>query len=657
LETWLALDADGSVCSQKIKIYLVCLFFMSESQKSFLPKWIEVALIFILGVVVFIFVLVNRYPFPLRQMAIQARYGLTIFAPIAIIVFFLVFRLKGIWGNLLCFILILSLFALGLSGLWASGMTEPQVISGLLPTVDAGEYYYNGLRFLNGSLFSDFSTRRPIFSAFLSSLLWITNKNLQISIALMVFFAGLCSYLATMSIRDRFGPFVSALFLILLFLFYRRFSGLVMSENIGFSLGLLSFSLLIQGIFDKKSLYLYVSLFLLSYALNARAGPFFILPFLIFGISFYLRGNKNIWRFIIPSSIAVLFGFCFNLILFEILGSPTGTLFSNFSYTLYGLSQGGAGWTRIMVDHPEILALNETELSKRIIEFTFIAIKANPWNFIVGCSKQYIYFLNFIKSNVSVFSFASGDNSFIYNLTQISLYLLSIIGLCHAYINRKRPFFMILLMALLGIFLSVPFLISDTSNMRAFAATIPIIIFFPALGIVEIINRIPVFSKFKPTTSNFPFSQITISITMVLLTILPIFLFLFLKPSVIPQINCPTGQTQITADLINGTYVKIFPESEFFLDWMPNFHESRFKTTYLSYTMDALRNEIKLLPSRAEIMSTINLLDNKELFLVIVDQAMFDQFGRYSICGNWSTFATQVHISQYFYADSFFKVK
>jgi hypothetical protein len=132
--------------------------FMPDAQKPILPKWIETPLIFILGITVFVFILVNRYPFPLRPIAIQVRYGFTLFAPIALIIFFLVFRLKGFWGNLLSFILILSLFALGLSGLWASGMTEPHVISGLLPTVDAGEYYHDALRLLNGSLFSDFSS-------------------------------------------------------------------------------------------------------------------------------------------------------------------------------------------------------------------------------------------------------------------------------------------------------------------------------------------------------------------------------------------------------------------------------------------------------------------------------------------------------------------
>jgi len=633
---------------------------MPEAQKPFLPKRIEVPLIFILGITFFIFILVNRYPFPLRPMAIQARYGLTLFAPIAFIVFFLVFRLKGFWGNLLSFMLILSLFALGLSGLWASGKTEPQVISGLLPTVDAGEYYYNALRLLNGSPFSDFSSRRPLFSAFLSSLLWITNKNLQISIALMVLFSGLCSYLATMNIRDRFGPIVAALFLLMLFLFYRRFGGQVMSENLGFLLGILSFSLLLLGIANKRTLIIYLSLFLLSYALNARAGPFFILPFFIFGIAFYVIGNKNVWRAICLSFVAILTGFFLNLILFKIVGSPTGAPFANFSYTLYGLSQGGTGWPSIMTDHPEILSLNESELSKRIYEFAFLAIKANPWNFIIGCLRQYVYFFNFIKSNVSVFSYAVGENVFVYNLTQISLYLFSVIGLYFTYMNRKQPFFLILLLALLGILLSVPFLISDTTNMRAFAATIPFLIFFPAIGMYELIQKIPVVSnliKFKPVINNNAFSTISVSITMVMLTFLPVFLFPFFKPLVIPKINCPTGQTEIAVDLKSGTYVKVFPNSDFFLDWMPNFHETRFKSDYVSSSIDYMRDEIRQLPSKFEIVSTINLIDNKDMFLIITDQTMFDKFGQYSICGYWSTSPIVSHLSQFFYSNSFYEIK
>ena len=118
-----------------------------------------------------------------------------------------------------------NLFALGLSGLWASGQTEPQVIGGLLPTTDAGEYYFNALRFLNGSLFSDYASRRPLFSAFLSTVLFITEKNLQAALALMVALTAICSFFATMTIKNNYGTGSASLFLLLVFLFYRRFSG------------------------------------------------------------------------------------------------------------------------------------------------------------------------------------------------------------------------------------------------------------------------------------------------------------------------------------------------------------------------------------------------------------------------------------------------
>jgi len=126
---------------------------MGRIRKINLPGWAQSLLIFLMGIACFIFILVNRQPIPLRPMALQVRYGFTLFAPIALLLFYLVFSIKGFAGRLLSFIAILSLFALGLSGLWASGQTEPQVIGGLLPNVDAAEYYYDALRLLNGSNF------------------------------------------------------------------------------------------------------------------------------------------------------------------------------------------------------------------------------------------------------------------------------------------------------------------------------------------------------------------------------------------------------------------------------------------------------------------------------------------------------------------------
>jgi hypothetical protein len=622
-----------------------------------IPDWVKDVLIFILGLGAFIFILVNRVPFPLRPLAVQVRYGLTLLVPIAFMIFLLIFSIKGSWGKLACFVSILSLFALGLSGLWASGSTEPQVIGGLLPVTDSGENYYNALRFLNGSLFSDFASRRPLFSAFVTSLLWVAGKNLQILLALLVLLTACCAYFAVRTMGNKFGPIAATLFLLLLFLFYRRFSGLVMSENLGLPLGLLSFSLLVKGTIEKKPVLAYFSLFLLSFALNVRAGPFFVLPCLVLAVGLYFKADGGVWRNLLLSSAAVVAGFLLNWLVFKTLGSPTGALFSNFSYTLYGLAQGGTGWSKVVFDHPEILSLNETEIAQRILGFTFQAVRANPGNFVLGCLRQYLGFINFIKSNVSVFSFAAGENITVYYLTQVLLYLLSLIGLWELIRKRKQSFYFITLFALLGLLLSIPFITTDASNMRAYAAAIPFVLIIPTLGLKVVLERIPKLASLNPFPVPAESGPIGFSFFFILLSLLPIGMHGFLKPVVpvaLEQNACPSDQTRVLVDIRPGTYIKIFPESDIFLDWVPNLHESRFKTEYVSYSLDAMRAEIKKLPSRSEIISTINLLDGKEMFLVITAQTIFDRPGLYSICGNWSHFPSQEYVSQYFYSKTFY---
>ncbi len=295
---------------------------MGRIRKINLPGWAQSLLIFLMGIACFIFILVNRQPIPLRPMALQVRYGFTLFAPIALLLFYFIFSIKGFAGRLLSFIAILSLFALGLSGLWASGQTEPQVIGGLLPNVDAAEYYYDALRLLNGSNFFDYSSRRPVFPSYLATLLWISGKNLQVTIGLMVLMAALCTWLAMTSLRKHFNPLVSAAFLILVYFYYRRYGGLVMSENLGFSLGLLSFALLISGSLEGKIKQILFSLFLLSYALNVRAGAFFILPLLIIGL-IQLFEIKAFWKTICVAIAVIAAGFLINLFLFKTIGSTT----------------------------------------------------------------------------------------------------------------------------------------------------------------------------------------------------------------------------------------------------------------------------------------------------------------------------------------------
>ncbi len=626
---------------------------MGRIRKINLPGWAQSLLIFLLGIACFVFILVNRQPIPLRPMAVQVRYGFTLFAPIALLVFYLIFSIKGFAGRLLSFIAILSLFALGLSGLWASGQTEPQVIGGLLPNVDAAEYYYDALRLLNGSNFFDYSSRRPVFPSYLATLLWLSSKNLQVTIGLMVLVAALCTWLVITNIRNYFGHLVSAAFLILVYFYYRRYGGLVMSENLGFSLGLLSFALLVTGSFEGKIKRVLFALFLLSYALNVRAGAFFILPLLLIGL-IQLQDGKAVWKTIGAAIALIAAGFLINLFLFSTLGSPTGTPFSNFAHTFYGLAQGGKGWTQIYTDHPDILSFNESEISRRIYEYSLSAIRANPWNLMGGLIRQYGIFFNFIHSNLSVFSFVYGENAVIYSLVQIFLYFLSAIGLYYAVRWRKQLFYQLLLLGLTGTMLSVPFITADASYMRAYAASITFLVILPALGLNEITRRFPKLAKVNAVVPgvqlNYPI--LIMVILLIALPILAIFPRHLSQAETSGKRTCPGGQENVAIEISTGSYLNIFPNEEFFLDWVPNLHETRFKSSYISSRVENMREEVKLLPARIQIGNTIDLYSNKDMMLVIKEETRFNESGRYSICGTWSNYPQFIFISRYFYADT-----
>ncbi|HAR33512.1 MAG TPA: hypothetical protein DCR95_05335, partial [Desulfobacter sp.] len=396
------------------------------------------------------------------------------------------------------------------------------------------------------------------------------------------------------------------------------------------------------------------SLFLLSYALNVRAGAFFILPLLIIGL-IQLFEIKAFWKTICVAIAVIAAGFLINLFLFKTIGSPTGTPFSNFAHTFYGLAQGGKGWTQIYTDHPDILSFNETEISRRIYEYSLAAIQSNPWNLAWGLIRQYGIFFNFINSNLSVFSFVYGENPVLYNLSQVFLYFLSALGLYHAIQRREQSFYLLLLLGLAGTMLSVPFITADASYMRAYAASIAFLVILPVLGLNEITRRFPKLTKVNAVVPgvqlNYPIMIMVI--LLIALPILAIFPHHLSQAETSGKRTCPDGQENVAVEMTTGSYLNIFPNEEFFLDWVPNLHETRFKSTYVSSRVENMREEVRLLPARIQISNTIDLYSNKDMMLVIKDDSIFNKSGRYSICGKWSDFPQFIYVSRYFYADTF----
>ncbi len=120
----------------------------------------------------------------------------------------------------------------------AAERSEPFIIAGLLPFSDAASYYSDALRVTEGFRFSAFSGRRPLFPALLAVLLAVTGRNLVVSLAILGVLIGLACYLAAREMQRSIGIWPALLFLLVLFLFYRRFAGATMTENLGLPLGI-----------------------------------------------------------------------------------------------------------------------------------------------------------------------------------------------------------------------------------------------------------------------------------------------------------------------------------------------------------------------------------------------------------------------------------
>ncbi len=333
-------------------------------------------------------------PLP-EQLGLSVRYDFTVILIPMIGLVFLAFLPGGWKGTLLGLGLILALFALTVSGLWASGVSEPSILGGLIPFSDAAGYYSDARRLLEGQLFSSFSSRRPLFAGMLAALLGLTGRNLQLTLAVLVAITAVACYLLAREVQGTHGILAATLVMVVLFLYYRRFTGTTLTENLGLSSGALGLALLWRGGWQKKIGYVLGGIFLLTLALNARAGTFFILPVLVVWAAWVFR-KKRIVSFpvLAMGAGALVAGFLINTIMFLALASPVGTPFANFSYTLYDLASGGKGWQQVKRDHPEIMQLSEPAYSQKIYALAFAEMNQHPEKFIAGVLKTWPAFFS-----------------------------------------------------------------------------------------------------------------------------------------------------------------------------------------------------------------------------------------------------------------------
>jgi hypothetical protein len=285
--------------------------------------------------------------------------------------------------------------------------------------------------------------------------------------------------LAAFEVRLTYGRIAAVTFLLLNFLFARTYVGKVLTENVGLPLGALGLAALLRAARTERPPSAISGIWMMTAALVARAGAFFVLPVLWVWTAIAFPRTPRARALVVAAAIAsTMAGFAADRVTRGIVAAPTAVAFSNFSYTLYGVVTGNRGWTQVTRDHPYVTQLAEPELSREIYRRSFAAMRARPWRALVGVLKTWGDY--FTPSSVGAFGFLASNQ--VIRVRQCC-FALAIIGLAACVLRRRQAAYSLPLACIAGVLASVPFLPPvDADSMRAYAATIPVVSLIVGLG-------------------------------------------------------------------------------------------------------------------------------------------------------------------------------
>lgn len=388
-------------------------------------------------------------------------------------------RWEGPAGRAVVLTLVAVLFAMPLNGAWTSGISTGSFVGGLIPLSDAAGYTHDARGLLAGQHLSAFSSRRPLFAALLSTLLWATGGSLQASLALLVLGTAATAFVLGREIRSTHGPLAAVATVALLLAFYRRFAPTLLTEQLGLPLGALALAWLWRASTSGSRSRAWVGLGLLALALNARAGAFFVLPALLVWVAIVAApGVRARVRAVVIGALAIVLAFAASLALVRLVGSPN-VPFGNYALPLYGLAAGGKGWQQVQADHPELRAMAEDERNRRVLALALERIRQRPADLAIGCARSLRDLASLGSTGIACF--LPGGRA---GLAARVIFVVAVLaGLARCWHERRQAWARLLLLGAAGILASVPLVPpADADEMRAYAATFPIVAAVAAVG-------------------------------------------------------------------------------------------------------------------------------------------------------------------------------
>ena len=458
---------------------------------------------------------------------------------------------------------------------WFNGRSISLAVGGFFQVSDSLAYWTCANSLLDLGNFGnetspthEWCQRRSIYPSFLSGITFFSGRNIYLTLALQAALVSVSIFLFIRKCLPYAGIAGAIICFALLFIYASStLFPLTLTENAGLIFGCISLTLLLRSAENRSLFLLAFGIAFMSIALNARAGAFFVLPFLVIwaGISAYLL-KESVWRWVFVALAAVLAGFILqSLLVYGVGGNPSNS-HGNFSYTLYGLTVGGKGWSQVLIDHPEI-GLGDAAKSKVIYALAWRNFVENPVMFFTGLSK-----------NVSLF-ILSGTYGF-EKLGSLSIFAKTLwwISWVPLLKNAKKPAYLLIILLSLGVVLSMPLLIGDGGS-RLFAATVAVDVLQIGIGFTWLVMVI--FKLFPIVGSHFkkelignnkislPLLEPVFAVGLLLLIILPFTPIRLLSAQKLPSFeSCPSAENTVITKLDKATM---------YLEYSDEINASRFK--------------------------------------------------------------------------------
>lgn len=270
--------------------------------------------------------------------------------------------------------------------MWSSARTNGILVGGLLPFSDACDYLQGAERLLTLGALDGWNSRRPLNAALLAARLWLGDHDLTRALVLQATLFAVAVSLAARSLARDLGAAAASALLGGVSVFAAIYLATTMSESLGLTLGCLALAALWHAARTRDSVHLALGLGVLTVGLQARAGPFMLLPSLLAWT--WLDGADLSRRERLGRTgvavVGIVAAFAFNAVLLRAHHGLAGGAQSNFAHTLYGLAAGGVGWERAAHDFPVIATMSEADAASFVYARAGDLMRAHPVWFVKG---------------------------------------------------------------------------------------------------------------------------------------------------------------------------------------------------------------------------------------------------------------------------------